>query len=230
MFVGRQRASGLEFATCEQCNVGSRAADVVASFMAFISPREIANDPLLPELVRIKAAVNQYAPGLIPELLDSNPQRKWRWTPKGLVAPHVQIQADGPILYNHLATFSAKMAMALYRQHVGVPLPLDGAVYTTHYLNSGLSKEVLEASLGIMPLFDNLKQGTKTSSGQFDYRYNCDEKSILGAIVSLHSNLHILLFATSDPTTYGGLLSSARHMTTSRPGTFLDRLQAGSGH
>ena len=38
MFRGRVRPSGMEFAACQSCNNGTSAADLVASFVARISP------------------------------------------------------------------------------------------------------------------------------------------------------------------------------------------------
>ena len=44
----------------------------------------------------------------------------------GLMQPAVWVHADGPRLKAYLTIFAAKFAMALYREHVGVALGLDG--------------------------------------------------------------------------------------------------------
>jgi uncharacterized membrane protein len=225
IFIGRHRASGLEFATCGRCNQGSKAADTAAMLMAFISPRETANDPLLSELMRIKGAVDWQIPGLREELFDERrARRRWLWTPSGLLTEHVEVNADGPILRNHLIVFAAKLGMALYREHVGEPLPLDGAVYSMHFLNAGLSQQTADAMLRIMPIFGRLEQGRKTSEGQFEYRYNCDNKSILAAFAHFHNNLFVNVIATADPDTYGSVAGRLPNIATSTPELYLERL------
>jgi hypothetical protein len=77
--------------------------------------------------------------------------------------------------------------------------------------------------LTILPVFGELRQGRKSSSGQFGYRFNCDDRSIVAAVVSFHNNLHVLAFATSDPGTYGNVLAT-NNMITTRPGELLSRL------
>ena len=89
--------------------------------------------------------------------------------------------------------------MALYREHVGKPLALEGGVQTIWYMNSGLSEETALAHLSILPIDGSLKQGSFTARDQFAYRYNCDEKSIFAALVGLNSNFHIFLIASSTP-------------------------------
>ncbi len=61
-----------------------------------------------------------------------------RQTESGLLGPAKGIHADRPRLNAYLDVFSAKLGMALYRELVGVSLPLDGAVYSTWFLNAGL--------------------------------------------------------------------------------------------
>ncbi len=224
MFRNRSRASGLEFACCQNCNLGTKGADIAAGCMSLISPQNDPADWKLSALDRLLPALDQFAPGLRGELVGSKQHTRWMFTSRGLVEPHVQLQANGPILAAYLTVFAAKLAMALYREHVGVALPLNGAVFTTHFLNAGLAKKQADAIVSIMPIFDHLKQGAATSIGQFEYRYNCDEKSIIAALVSLHHNLHVMLFATADPITYGKV-AEMPNMRTTRPGELLSRLE-----
>lgn len=223
MFRGRDRVSGMEFACCETCNVKTRGADIAASCLSLIPRRNLEGDWKTEAMVRLLPALDRYAPGVRAEMVRSKQKRRWLWTPQGLIEPHVELEADGPILAAHLSVFAAKLAMALYREHIGEPLPLDGAVYTTHFLNSGLNQAQADAMLGIMPIAGQLQQGRKSSAGQFEYRYNCDNRTIIAALASLHHNLHVLLFATSDPSTYG-VVADMPHMWTTRPGGLVDRL------
>ena len=60
----------------------------------------------------------------------------------------------------YLATFAAKLGMALYREHIGEPLPLDGAVYSKPFLNAGLSDQSIIGVLSKLSI-----QGMVASGG-----------------------------------------------------------------
>ena len=79
--------------------------------------------------------------------------------------------------------------MALYREHVGVALPLDGAVWCQFALNAGMTQENLNARVEILPLHETLRQGVKNVGNQFSYRYNCDERTVIAAVVRFHHRL-----------------------------------------
>jgi hypothetical protein len=98
-----------------------------------------------------------------------------------------------------MTVFGAKLGMALYREHIGHALPLDGGVYTMFFLNVGLPDTTVEKMLPTLPLQGDLKQGALRVREQFAYRYNCNEKSIIAAIIGLHAHLHFLIVATSNP-------------------------------
>ena len=91
------------------------------------------------------------------------------------------------------------MAMALYREHVGAALPLDGAVWCQFALNAGMTQEHLEQRVKIMPLHGTLRQGQKHVSDQFSYRYNTDGKTVVAAVAQFHKGLWFTVFASSAP-------------------------------
>lgn len=217
MFRSRHRASGLEFASCRRCNEGTRAADAVASFMARLSRDPHRDDWRFPEARRLISTVDLLAPELRGEVFNRNVKTKWLWTVNGLIQAHAELLVNSPSLERHLATFSAKLTMALYREHVGHALPLEGAVYTIHCLNSGLDHAQADKILGFLPLFRILRQGSKNSEGQFEYRFNCDNRSLFAALASLHGNIFIWMLAAADPVTYGFVASLPRIVTT-KPG------------
>lgn len=47
------------------------------------------------------------------------------------------MRADGPLTKAHLAVYGAKLAMTLYREHIGTALPMRGAVWCQVLLNGG---------------------------------------------------------------------------------------------
>ena len=58
----------MEFAACENCNKGTSAADLVASFMARIGRDNGPGDWQIAEAVSRKRAISAFAPGLLEEL------------------------------------------------------------------------------------------------------------------------------------------------------------------
>lgn len=221
MFRDRARPSGLEFPSCQACNNGTSTADLVASFMAHITPFDGPDDWRTQAVQRFLGNLRRKAPGLTNELMrPEKSQRKWLWSPGGLLRESHQINADGPILKQQMDIFSAKLAMALFYEHMAKPLPLDGLVFTTWFLNAGLNQKSADALLSIMPIRGELKQGSKSVGEQFGYRYNSDDKEIFAALAGFHGNLHVLVIATSNVERYGSLAEQP-HTVVRKPGTFL---------
>jgi hypothetical protein len=203
MFKNRFRPSGMEFASCNGCNTGTGGADIVASFLARISPFDDADTWRIKEAKKLKRALEKFAPGVLDELFrEQKTQINWIRNPKGVRVPSVVITADGPLVKAYLTVFGAKLAMALYREHTGVALPLTGGIQTTMFLNAGLAQATGDAILKITPLFSTLTQGKVHVPDQFAYRYNTDGKNVLLAIIGFHRGLHIVVFATSMPEFY----------------------------
>jgi hypothetical protein len=138
-------------------------------------------------------------------------------TAGGVFLRQAVVRADGPLTKGYLDVFSAKLGMALYRQHIGERLPTEGAVESIWFLNAGLSQHSLERMVSIMPGRDRLVQGKKTSQGQFDYRYNTDKKMIVAALSGFHTGLHVLTLATSQPRLFE-LPSGRPHTSYIQPG------------
>jgi len=212
MFRDRQRLSGLEFACCEKCNSGTKAADAVAALMAFIPRPGNERDWHSPQMLRLLSAVDQLAPGFRAELMQGREwdAGKWIYTKGGILQRAFVANGDGPILARHMDVFSAKLGMALYREHVEEELPLHGQVYSRWFLNSGLDDRSAQSLLTILPLNETLKMGKRVATEQFAYRFNCDGRTIIAALAGFHSNLHVLTVATSEPSTYGPALSGRK--------------------
>ncbi|MBB4402918.1 MULTISPECIES: hypothetical protein [Rhizobium/Agrobacterium group] len=212
----------MEFAACRECNHGTKGADTVAALFSRLSQADEDMFWQSPEGITLRFTMERDAPGVREEVFgDSTGGPRWIRSRSGILKPKIVIQADGPLVKAYLDVFAAKIGMALYRQHVGAPLPIGGGVQTLWYLNAGLSEEHAHAHLSILPINGSLKQGKFTASEQFAYRYNCDEKSILAALVGLNSNLHLFVIATSQPETYGlphQIPGSARAGNFVRPG------------
>jgi hypothetical protein len=152
------------------------------------------------EVRNLMSALDAHAPGVREEMsAPGKSAQVWGRRPgSGILQRLVQVHADGPGVHAHLSVFGAKMAMALYREHVGVALPLDGAIWCQFSLNAGMSQEHLDARVQILPLYETHRQGRKNVVGQFAYRYNCDERTVIAAVAQFHRGLWLTLFASSD--------------------------------
>ncbi|MFC4291248.1 hypothetical protein ACFOWX_02345 [Sphingorhabdus arenilitoris] len=104
-----------------------------------------------------------------------------------------------------MTAFSAKLGMALFREHVGRPMSAGG-VYTQFYFNAGLTRGIAKSTLDILPLVGQLQQGKQYSGRQFNYRYNCDERSITAVFAAFHDNLFVRAIAVEDAETYSFLI------------------------
>lgn len=224
MFKGRQRPRGLEFGVCQPCNNGTRGADLAATFVSKLDIIADQGSWQLEENMRQHAILKKRAPGFLEELFSMPNMRSVLWrTPGGIMLPRWQIQANGPHVRAHLNVFVAKFAMCLFREHIGTPLPLDGLVRTAWFLNAGLTQPQVHAAISILPGVGGLRQGSKTSDGQFTYVYNTDTRSIVMAFASFHKGLHALVLASSDPQFFE---IEFPHATTNvmRPGQLLTAL------
>jgi hypothetical protein len=203
MFIYKHRPSGMEFACCDQCNQRTGVVDLVASFFARLGQGYTTDGTLLKEAIQRKRKLALLAPGLLEELF--RPEKQSAGLSRdalGIIKRYIKFNADGPLAKAYLTVFSAKLGMALYREHVGEPLPLTGGVYTLFFLNAGLAQATGDALLAKLPIFGTISQGRVCFPDQFAYRYNCDARSVVAALAGFHSNLHIFVVAASDPNFY----------------------------
>lgn len=200
MFRGNDRPSTMEYAACRACNNGTRGSDAVAAVIARLHPDNGENSWQSEEMRKLISALDAQAPGVREELSLPGKARNelLRRPASGLLQRVVLVHADGPRLKAHLGIYGAKLAMALYREHVGAALPLDGAVWCQFALNAGMTQEILNDRLKILPMHETLRQGKKSVGNQFDYRFNCDGRTTMAAVVQFHRGLWFTLFASSD--------------------------------
>lgn len=205
IFRAKDRPSGMEYPSCFACNNGTSAADAAVSFFARI---DRFNSDLagwkMKEALKPLRSLGTLAPGFFDEFFNEDAvNHTLLKTPGGILAPVAEMHT-GPISQALLTVFTAKLGMALYREHTGTPLPLDGGVHTMWFLNNGLSEEVAHGVLSILPTHSTLRQGRhKSATGQFDYRFNSDDKGIVAALTHFHGNIHFFTLSMADPAHYG---------------------------
>ncbi|SED40865.1 hypothetical protein SAMN05444161_3143 [Rhizobiales bacterium GAS191] len=200
MFRNKLRPQGMEFAACAACNNGTAAADLVASFFARIGPMDVPIPWQVEEAERLIPRLNRSAPGVIDELFRGDTKQEiWRPTRSGIHKRAVVIRTDGPLIAGYLTAFSAKLGMAIYREHAGAPLPLHGSAFSRWYLNAGLAQNAAEAMLRIMPKAASLQQGKFHVRDQFGYRFNTDARSVVVSLAAFHQGLYVLNIGTAEP-------------------------------
>jgi hypothetical protein len=210
----------MEFASCQACNNETSPADLVASFVARISPVATHNEWQTIEACEKKGKLEQIAPGFLSEFFQDSQSEHGLIRINGLLRRTIKIGADGPLTRTYLLVFSAKIAMAIYRERIGSALPLHGGVEVMTYLNAGLAQSQSDKFLSIMPASATLQQGSVQVGEQFFYRYNDDGHSIVAALVRFHQGLYVTFVATSNPSFYGFPLQGA-HSTFVRPGEIM---------
>ncbi|MEI5682766.1 hypothetical protein AAAK29_31270 [Mesorhizobium sp. CCNWLW179-1] len=235
LFASKMRPSGLEFPACKQCNGATRGADTTASLFAWLGRSDYQVSFWRgAEGQRILYSAEKDAPGVRDEIFhDPRPKNLWLPEQNGLLTRRVQVDVNGPLAKAYLDIFSAKLGMAFYYEHVGRPLELKGGVRTQWFLNSGLSEAYAQVMLQILPRGSTLRQGTFQVPDQFFYRYNCDNKSIFAALVSLRGNLHISVVATSEPEKFGIGHDTVRNLVGAgymRPGGLVEALPRAKVH
>ena len=141
MFRERERPGAMEYGACEVCNNGTRGSDAVAALMARVHPDDGEGSWQAEEIRKLISAIDTHAPGVREEMsLPGKSKHEWARRPgSSLLQRVVRVRADEPLVKAHLGIFGAKLAMALYREHVGVALPLDGAVWCRFALNHGVA-------------------------------------------------------------------------------------------
>jgi hypothetical protein len=204
MFRGKHRPGDMEFGCCKACNEGTGGADVVAAVISRLHPDHGEGSWQDKEIRKLIPPLDKFAPGVREEMRSGKHERGWiRRGDFGLMQSAVWVHADGPRLKAYLTIFAAKFAMALYREHVGVALGLDGAVWCEFQLNAGLTQENVDARVALLPGCETLRQGTKNVGDQFLYRFLTDERSVVAAVAQFHRGLWLTVFASTDPRIIG---------------------------
>lgn len=204
VFQKKDRLKGLEFPACEECNVGTKAADAAVAFLARLDQMgDDVNSWKIQEALTYLRSADDGAPGFRAELFEQGKeQRTFMRTSAGVLYPVVKTNT-GPIGQSLINVFGAKLGMAIYYEHTSEPLPVTGGVHTMGFLNAGLSEKTALGLLKTLPVFGTLEMGKRSASDQFAYRYNSDDRSIVAALTHFHNNIHFFTIAMAEPERFG---------------------------
>lgn len=168
MFTRRQRPKGLEFASCEACNGGTKHADLVAACIGR-SMMQGSGEADTEDLPTIFQALRNNIPDLLLEMRPSNDQLA---VAERELAGQKVLNVGGPLVAGFMQQFAIKLTFALYREISGREVPEGGGVLARWFSN-------YEARTGRVPrdIFENLhpprtlRQGSFEVSDQFAYSF-----------------------------------------------------------
>lgn len=168
MFLARQRPKGLEFPACNDCNQGTRHADLVAALMGRMYP-DAKGESAQQEVKKLLSAIANNIPGLLEEMEVGRAGQKLarRRIPN---MPHDGgvLRANGPIVTRHMKMFGAKLGFAFHYEAHKTPIPIAGGVQPMYFTNVNAARGELPMDLiALLPEPKTLEQGSRTVSEQF---------------------------------------------------------------
>jgi hypothetical protein len=145
VFDDRMRPKGMEFASCSDCNDGSRHDDLAIGLLSRISPDDWSDSQRV-EMQKLLRGVRNNVPGLLEEMRPTTTSIKLFQESFGRLARPlgVPMDANGPILNRIVERFAAKLGLALHFKSTRRIAPVGGAVHTRRFSN-------YQAAVGDMP-------------------------------------------------------------------------------
>ncbi|GGZ45726.1 hypothetical protein [Asticcacaulis endophyticus] len=197
-------------------------ADQVAALYARLEAFDEMNDIASSEWKKLCLAIANNAPKLASEITASMSP----FYIKDKNGKFVEVYAakmEGVLTKTYADIFSSKLGMALYREHVGEPLPLNGSVFSSHFFNVGASEEFISAVKEICPIVQTLSAGKFEVSGQFKYFLGTNHESLCVAYSQFRGNFSVFSVATSKPEILREALVSAG-ATELKPGELFSKM------
>jgi len=200
MFRAKDRPAGLEFGCCAVCNQGTKDTDLLACFLARATVTKTTDTKSFEEIRGFYNLLKHRVPELADAFDDDKVERKRMMfsSPVVNVQDQIHIHLDDERIKRYVSAFATKLGMALYAQHVGREIPLEGGVVSFWMTGYGATPDTINETLKILPLYDTLCQGIKVVRDQFEYRFNTDEKSVVAALSNFHNGLYIFTIASGN--------------------------------
>jgi hypothetical protein len=225
MFRSRRRPKGLEFASCLQCNRGTRLTDLVAAMLCRTYPN---SEGILEkeELQSILKAVGNNVPGLLQEMRIGHAGQKIarKRLPPG-TSDGGFLRVNGPIASGHMETFAAKLGFALFYEVTRKIIPPTGGVAALWYSNVDRLEGTFPQSIFDLLLPpQTLKQGRFDVAEQFSYQWRLTEGEQMGLFCAFFgASFAILACAATDTALlrFDGLDQA----DIAKPGDLIKRLQ-----
>lgn len=199
MFDGRQRPSGLEFASCARCNEGTRAADLVASLLGRVYPdpvREIQTS----DFRKLLRGVRNNIPGLLEEMdIDNQGQLRQRAL-TAIKEGAGFLAVGGPLVSKHMQAFAVKLGFAMHYQATNEIVPIGGGVAARWFSNVDRARDVFPQTIfELLPEPQTLKQGRLSVEDQFQFSLRCLEDKSMGVYLgTFRRSFAVVAFGVKD--------------------------------
>jgi hypothetical protein len=231
MFKGKQRPEGLEFASCQSCNQGTKEADLVAALIGRGYPgasSELEGE----EYKQLLRAISNNIPGLLEEMhIGRGGQRLARKSIPTAIDGGL-FKVDGPLVSAHMQTFAEKVGFALFFEFAKTVVPPEGGVAARWFSNVDVLRGNYprEEISRIVGRSITLRQGTREVSDQFNYAGGLsDDKSVGAFLATFRKSFAVVAFACTR--TISLMVDTEHPMKIVQPSDFLSRLaDVGAGN
>jgi hypothetical protein len=228
LFDNAHRPDKLVMPACQECNSGTRAADLVASIVSrwnYVNKEQENVDHS-----RLVARIRKAHPELLKEWTSLKAHNRIgaiaHLQAYGVpVPPNPSLVSIGPLTIRQLNLFSHKVALGLYFEHFKVPLPDEGAFAAFWRTKEDFAVEGIPAELlEIMRQYGTLEQGKWNVHEIFEYRYQTNKPDgLFACLARFRGNLFVTGLVAGDarkvetldsewikPSDLLGILSDAR--------------------
>jgi hypothetical protein len=199
MFDGRQRPKGLEFASCEACNKGTRAADLVASLLGRVYP-DPTRDTQAEDFRKLLRGVRNNVPGLLEEMHISDRGQMIQRQRTGIGEGGGFIHGGGPLVSNLMKAFAVKLGFAMHYHATNEAIPVGGGVSARWFSNVDRATDVFPQTIfKLLPELRTLKQGKVAVEDQFQFSTRCLEDKSMGVYLgTFRRSFAVVAFGIKD--------------------------------
>lgn len=197
VFLAKQRPGGLEFPSCQGCNSGTKAADLVVALMSRIYP-DATTPQGQADVKKYLDGVANNVPGLLTELLGSDQWRTsaQRRTPLGQHA----VYCGGPLVSSNMERFAAKFGFAMHYEVTGKIIGTGGGVAARWYSNADALEGTFPSDAwSMLGAPATLSQGKFNVADQFEYAWVTGEDGRIGMFLgTFRQSFAVLAFTSVD--------------------------------
>ena len=167
----KDRPSGLEFPSCDECNQGSKWFEDIASFIGSVQLASNGEEKAPDHFTKKLSHLIKVHPEIIDELRPTSKQNKeMRKLAQAGAEARAVFNLQGPTVSLALMLYGAKLGLALHWAETGKILPAEGRVGVIWFTREvqyrgGAPQHLFE----MLPDQRMLKQGKKTSTYPFSY-------------------------------------------------------------
>jgi hypothetical protein len=198
LFDNSYRPDKLVMPACEECNSGTRTADLIASMLA--RWRLDLSEQEKKDHSRLAARVRTSYPELIAEWTKLNEAERLKAKLEHDAPENSAVIVIGPLTIRQLNLFSHKVVLGLYFEHFHEPLPDADRICAYWRTKEDIPKGGLPPMLfEMMNKYGTLEQGKWNTREIFEYRFDVNEREgLFACLARLRGGLFVTGFAVND--------------------------------